>query len=66
MIARKYAYKTCGSVGSIDVLYRPLNDQECVTYLTRIGLLSPKWSYNSSGCTYYVSLDANMLQMLKT
>ena len=35
MIARKYAHKTCGSVGSIDVLNRPLNNREFVTYVTR-------------------------------
>ena len=65
MTARKYAHKTYGSVGSTDVLYRPFNDGECVTYVTRIGHSNQKWSYNSNCCICYVSFDANMLQMLK-
>ena len=32
--------------------------------VTRIGHISQKWSFNSSRFTYYVLLDANMLQML--
>ena len=37
-----------------------------VTYVTKNGHMSQKWSYKVSCFTIYVLLDANMLQMLKT
>ena len=40
---------------------RPYNDRECVTYVTRIGHVSQKWSYKSSCFAIYVLLDANVL-----
>ena len=56
MSTRKYAHKTCGSIGSTDVPCRPFNDREFVSYVTRIGhILKAKYCY----------IYANMLQMLK-